>query len=197
MRAMSKLTLKLQNLNTGETSFRELESEEAALGFLKDRPRFMDVLGVVFEGLTPDQNNRLKAAMRPLDADEQAAEKKIVDAKAQARAAAEAAREREALESMKAHQASMKKLGPNDPMEIRYRFDMGITPVDPADTRELSEELRGMVMAWVTERNEWVESRNQVVGEAKLTVYPGALPKPGMDRVQGGSFVPVAAPKKE
>lgn len=197
MRAMSKLTLKLQNLNTGETSFRELESEEAALDFLKDRPRFVDVLGVVFEGLTPDQNNRLKAAMRPLDADEQAAEKKIVEAKAQARAAAEAAREREALESMKAHQASMKKLGPNDPMEIRYRFDMGITPVDPADTRELSEELRGMVMAWVAERNEWVESRNQVVGEAKLTVYPGALPKPGMDRVQGGSFVPVAAPKKE
>lgn len=197
MPAMSKLTLKLQNLNSGETSFHELESEEAAIVFLKNRPRFVDILGVVFEGLTPEQNNRLKAAMRPLEEDELAAEKKLEDAKAKAKAAAEAAREREAMESMKAHQASMKNLGPDAPMEVRYRYDVGIVPVDPADTRVLSEELRGLIMAWVAERNEWVESRNQVVGEAKLTVYPGALPRPGMDRVQGGSFIPVAAPKKE
>ncbi len=197
MRGMSKLTLKLQNLNTGDTYFHELSGEEAALEFLAQRPRFVDVLGVVFEGLTPDQNNRLKAAMRPLDEAEQAAEKRLVEAKEAARAAAEAARDKEALISMQAHQAAMKKLGPNEPMEIRYRYDTGITPVDPADTRELSEELKGMIMAWVSERNEWVESRNQVVGEAKLTVYPGELPRAGMERVQGGSFVPVAAPKKD
>ena len=52
------------------------------------------------------------------------------------------------------------------------------------------------MLAWVAERNEWVEGRGQVVGEAKVTVWPGTLPKPGADRVQGGSFIPVTAPAK-
>lgn len=81
-------------------------------------------------------------------------------------------------------------------MELRYRYDTGLTPLDPADTRELSEEARAAIEAWLEERNGWVKDRNQVVGDAKLAVWPGKLPKPGMDRVQG-SFIPVAAPAPE
>ena len=38
--------------------------------------------------------------------------------------------------------------------------------------------------------------QGQIVGEAKITVLPGTLPKPGAERVQHGSFVPVTGPKK-
>ena len=34
------------------------------------------------------------------------------------------------------------------------------------------------------------------VAEAKVTVWPGKLPKPTSDRVQGGTFIPVTAPAK-
>lgn len=193
---MSKMTLKLRDLLKGETSFKELADEEAALEFLRNRPRFTEVLGVVFEGLTPEQNQRLKAAMRPLDGDEEAAEEAL-EAKAEraAEAAAEA-RRKEAEVAAAAHREAMKSADPNRKMEVRYRYDGSITPVDPEDTRELSAETRDAIMAWVAERNEWVESRNQVVGEAKITVWPGTLPKPGADRVQSGSFVPVTAAAK-
>jgi hypothetical protein len=59
-----KIMLKLQDLKSGDTSFREFEDEEATVAFLRERPRFTDVLGVVFEGLSREQNARLKAAMR-------------------------------------------------------------------------------------------------------------------------------------
>ena len=91
----------------------------------------------------------------------------------------------------------MKNADPKRAMEVRYRYDGSIAPVDPADTRPITDEMRAAIMAWVAERNEWVESRNQVVGEAKMTVWPGELPKKGADRVQSGSFVPVSAPEKK
>lgn len=196
IRAMSKITLKLRDLIKGDTSFREFDGEEATLAFLRGRPRFTDVLGVVFEGLTPEQNARLKAAMRPLDDDERAADERLTAAAAQAAEAARARRAKEEEAAHAAHREAMKKADPNRPMEVRYRYDGSIAAVDPEDPRPISDELRAAVLAWVAERNEWVESRNQVVGEAKLTVWPGPLPKPNAERVQSGSFVPVSAPPK-
>jgi hypothetical protein len=49
------------------------------------------------------------------------------------------------------------------------------------------------VLAWVHERTEWVTGRGQIVGEAKVTVYPGPVP-PKAERIVVGSFVPVSAP---
>jgi hypothetical protein len=197
MPRMSKITLKLKDLTTGNTSFKELPDEESALGYLRERPSMTDVLGVVFDGLTSEQNARLKAAMRPLDEAEKAAEARLTEA---AERAADAAREKRAKEeevARAAHAAAMKNADPKRAMEVRYRYDGSITAVDPADTRPITDEMREAIMAWVAERNEWVESRNQVVGEAKMTVWPAALPKPGADRVQSGSFVPVTAPEKK
>lgn len=191
-----KIMLKLENMQTGEPSFQEFADEEATMAWLKERPRFTDVLGVVFEGLTKEQNNRLKAAMKPLDDEEKAAEKALAEKR---RAEAEALREAKAREDAAAaavHREAQKNLNPNRPMEVRYRYDSGLSLVDRDDPREISEEVRAAVMAWVAERNEWVESRGQIVGEAKVTVHPGELPKPGADRVQHGTFVPVTGPKK-
>jgi hypothetical protein len=95
-----------------------------------------------------------------------------------------------------AHREKLKNADPNRPMELRYRYDSGIAPVDPEDTRPISDELREAVLAWVNERTEWVAERGQIVGEAKLMVWPGTLPKPGASRVQGGSFIPLTAPAK-
>jgi hypothetical protein len=193
---MSKLTLKLRDLVKGAPSFREFESEDAAIAFLKDRPKLTEVLGVVFEGVTPEQNARLKAAMRPLDDEERAAEQRLADAAEQAAEAARAKQAKEAAAALAAHREAMKKADPNRPLEVRYNYATGISKVDAEDPREITEEMNAAVMAWVAERNEWVESRNQVVGEAKLSVWPGPLPKPGADRVQAGSFIPVTAPPK-
>ena len=46
---MPKITLKLQDLKTGDTSFREFGDEDETMSFLRERPQFTDVLGVVFD----------------------------------------------------------------------------------------------------------------------------------------------------
>lgn len=194
---MPKITLKLQDLHSGDTSFREFEDEEATTAFLRERPRFTDVLGVVFEGLSKEQNERLKAAMRPLDDEERAAEAALKVAAQKAKETAEATRRMEEEAAHAAHRNAMRSADPNRLMEVRYRYDTGIALMDPTDPREVTEEARAAVMEWVAERNEWMETRGQVVGEAKLSLWPGVLPKAGISRVQAGSFVPVSAPAKK
>ncbi len=191
-----KIMLKLENMQTGEPSLQEFPDEEATIAWLQERPRFTDVLGVVFEGLTKEQNARLKAAMRPYDDDEKAAEKALVDKRREEADAQREARAKEDAIAQAAHREAQKNLDPNRQMEIRYRYDSGLSIVDRDDPREISEEVRAAVMAWVAERNEWVESRGQIVGEAKVTVLPGDLPKAGMDRIKHGTFVPVTGPQK-
>ncbi|MBK8254778.1 MAG: hypothetical protein IPK82_19225 [Polyangiaceae bacterium] len=191
---MSKITLKLQDLKTGNTSFHEVEDEAAAIAYLTSRPKFTDVLGVVFEGLTREQNDRLRAAMRPLDDEERDLEAKLVVAARKAKEEAAARRLLEEQAAQAAHRHAVRHANPNRPMEVRYVFDLGVQVIDQADTREICQEARDAIEAWIIERNEWVKDRGQVVGEAKLVVWPGALPKPGTDRIQSGSFIPVTAP---
>jgi len=196
IRPMHKITLKLQNLRDGETSYKEFDDEAATLAFLRARPRFVDVLGVVFEGLTPEQNARLKEAKRPLEDDERAAEEKLAQVTEKAAEAARALREKEMAAARDAHREAMKNADPNRPMEVRYFYDKSLSHTNPEDERAITDEARDAVLAWVAERNEWVESRGQIVGEAKVTVWPGPIPKKGADRVQGGTFIPCTAPPK-
>jgi hypothetical protein len=191
-----KIMLKLENLKTGETSFQEFPDEASTAAWLRERPRFTDVLGVVFEGLSREQNDRLKGAMKPLDAEEKAAEAALAEVRAQAAEAQALEREKEMEAARVVHRETQKTLDPNRPMEVRFRYDSGLQLADAADPREISDEVRAACTAWIEERNEWVASRGQIVGEAKITVLPGTLPKPGADRVQHGSFVPVTGPKK-
>lgn len=193
---MSKITLKLQDLNDGTTSFREVENEEEAVAFLQQRPPFTDVLGVVFEGLSREQNARLRAAMRPLDDAEREAEAKLTAAARKARDESDALRRMEEEAALAAHRATLRNADPNRVMEVRYRYDTGISIIDPGDTREIPDEAQAAIVAWIEERNSWVESRGQVVGEAKMSVWPGPLPKGATERVHGGSFIPITAAAK-
>jgi hypothetical protein len=196
-RMSKKITLKLRDLNKDETIFREFDDEAATIAYLKDRPRLLDVLGVVFEGLTPEQNARLKAAMRPLDAEEKAAEARLDEAAEKALEAQRVIRAKEDEVARAAHIEELKNADPHRTMEVRYRYNGDIELVDGDDPRSISDEARQAITAWIAERNEWVESRGQMVGEAKITCWPGNLPKPGADRVQSGTFIPVSAPPKK
>jgi hypothetical protein len=193
---MDKITLKLQDLARGETSFQTFDDEAAVTAFLRERPPMVDVLGVVFEGLSPEQNARLKAAKRPLDDAEKAAEQRLVTTAGHAAEAAQALRQKEADAARAAHREALKNADPNRPMEVRYLYNADLSLTDVEDSRPISDEARAAVLAWVAERNEWVEGRGQVVGEAKVTVWPGPIGKKGADRVQGGTFIPVTGPAK-
>jgi len=193
---MAKITLKLQNLTTGEPSFEEFADEEATAAYLRARPPMLDVLGVVFEGLSPEQNARLKAAKRPLDDAERAAEERLAQRAEQVAEAARALRAKEADAARARHRDALKDADPNRPMEVRYLYNAPLSLTDAEDPRAIPEEAAAAVLAWVAERNEWVEGRGQIVGEAKVTLWPGPIPKKGADRVQGGTFIPVTAPPK-
>jgi hypothetical protein len=193
---MSKIMLKLQDLTTGNTSVREFDDEAATLAFLRERPRFTDVLGVVFEGLSKEQNARLRAAMRPLDDEEIAAETKIAEAAEKAAEAERAKRAKDAEAAKAAHREALKTADPDRPMEVRYRFGAGLSLVDPEDPRPINQEVEKALLEWVAERNEWVHDRGQIVGEAKVVLRPGAL-KAGQSRVVSGSFIPVTAPDEK
>jgi hypothetical protein len=194
--SMSKTVLKLRDLRTGESSVKELPSVEAAIEWLVERPSMTEVLGVVFEGLSREENDRMRAAVRPLDAAEQ---EKVAELVAHADAAREKrdealAKEAEAQEL--AARAAAKNADPNRPMELRYRFDREeLENTDAHDERAATDEAKSAVLAWVSERMEWVAGRGQIVGEAKVMVFPGPVPAKA-ERIVGGTFVPVTAPQK-
>jgi hypothetical protein len=141
-------------------------------------------------------NAKLRAALKPLDDEEGALERRLRDEQeAQARKLAE---QRQAAESAAAeeHRRSVAYADPNRPMQIRYRFNAGLSVADATDSRAIPDEARQAVMAWVEERNEWVRDRGQCVGEAGLQVWPGPIPAgSGAERVITGTFIPVTAPR--
>lgn len=190
---MLKVMLRLRDLETGLVSLGEHEGFEAAATWLRARPPMIDVLGVVFEGLTREQSEHLRGAMRPLD-DAERARAAALDAQEAMQIAkdAEARRKEDAERTAKAR-ADAKNADPDRPMELVYRFDVdGLQKTDPLDERPITDEARDSVMAWVLEREEWVRPRGQTIGEAKLTVYPNRIPDK-QSRIVTGSFVPVTA----
>jgi hypothetical protein len=195
---MTKLDLKVRDLKTGSTGLATFETVEEARAWLVARPRFVDVLGVASHHLPPEVNSELRAALRPLDDEELALERGLAeeqDVQARKLAAERQAAERAAVEE---HRRSVAYADPNRPLQVRYRFSAGLSVADPSDTRVISEEARVAAMAWVEERNEWVQGRGQCVGEASLEVWPGPIPAgPRNERVISGTFVPVTAPQRE
>jgi hypothetical protein len=193
---MSKLMLKLRDLQSGQGEVKELGSVDEAVKWLGARPAMIEVLGVVFEGLAREDNERMKKAMRPLDDAEKARIEELDEAEKDERERREEARRAEAAAHAAAARAAAKTADPNRPMELRYRFDKpDLEKTDVLDERAITEDAKIAVMAFVEERMEWVAGRGQTIGEAKVTVYPGPVPDKS-ERIVGGSFVPVtAAPK--
>ncbi len=192
-----KLDLYTRDLQTGAREQKPFESEDEALEFLQNRPKFLEVLGVATDEVPHDVNQRLRSAMRPLDEEEKLLERQLQQATDDLlRERAKERAEKEAAEAVKLHKEAA-DADPNRPMEVRYRYNAELASADQLDTRTISDEAREAVNAWVAERNTWVESRGQVVGEAKLTVHAGPLPEGVSERVVMGTFVPVSAPAKK
>lgn len=192
---MGKLDLRVRDLNSGVSSLVAFDSEDAATAWLVARPKFIEVLGVGTLGLDAEVNNRLKASLRPLDPEEKLLERRLeaaIEAVTREREEEKNRREREASE---AHRVALRSADPNRLMEVHWTFNRPeMTPTDPADERPISEEVREAVLAWVRERDEWVKDRGQVVGDAKVTVWPGVIPaSDGGERVKRGTFIPVTA----
>jgi hypothetical protein len=195
---MKNIELRVRDLRTGDTSIVGFDSEEIALAWLMERPRYTDVLGPARLDLPADVGGRLRCALRPLDEEEKKLERALDDAAAEAaRKRNEEQRARE-LAARDAHRAAMKDADPNRVMEVHWMYNREMELTDHADERPITGEAREAVLAWVRERDEWVRDRGQVVGDAKVTVWPGPLPASACgERVKHGSFIPITAPAKE
>lgn len=192
-----KLDLQIRDLKSGNRSPKPFDSVDAAKAWLKDRPKFTEVLGIASHHVPPEVSSELKECSRPLDPEEKLMVQQLDAAEESAmRKRAEERMKKELAEADK-QRSEMKDADPNRPMDVRFTFNAGLSVANAMDSREITEEVRAAVMEWVAERNTWVESRNQVVGDAKLQIYPGPLPDGVTERIVTGTFIPVTAPKKE
>jgi hypothetical protein len=187
------IKLRIRNLQTRETGVVEFPTEAEAHLWLKDRPRFVDVIGVA--GQTPipmEVQDRLKGAVRPLDTEEQLAEREFELAAEKESLEREKASHQQQVEEQRQAAEAARTADPDRLMEVHWRFgQMQIT--DPHDPRPISDLAREAIAAWVAERNEWVAGRGQCVGECTVKVWPGKMPSKDSERVKEGRFVPVSA----
>lgn len=176
-------------MHTGKTEVAELPSVEQALAWLSERPQFVQILRV--RTAVPEAvEAELRAAMRPLDAEERA----LMD---QQDDAAEAARQEELrrLQSdaeSEAKAVSLAAGGADREMELRWTRGEGLSKADPSDTREIPGPARRAALHWLRERDSWVHPRRQHVAAATLRVWPGSIPSGNeSDRVIEGDFAPM------
>jgi len=179
---MSKIEFNIRDLKTGEVVCAEFPDLATAQTWLEDRPAFTQVLRLVTT-LEPQTEARLREAMRPLDEQERAFMLEAEQA-AEAERMAELAR----LQEIKDNTPK----DPNRPMTLRWTLSTGLTVADASDDREITDAARTAVLAWIAERDTWVEGRGQRVAAASVSVWPGPIPSGNeADRIPpGGTFVP-------
>jgi hypothetical protein len=195
--ASPPIQLRIRNLQSREVGVAAFETEGEALLWLSARPPFVEVMGMAGQANVPAEvQERLRAAMRPLDGDERLAEREmelLIEKEDLEREKAARAHE---VEAQARHQETMRTADPERLMEIRWRFDSGMILTDAHDPRPIPEVAREAVLAWIAERNEWVAGRGQTVGECTVKVWPGKVPPKEEERVKEGRFVPVTAEEK-
>ncbi|MEM7156848.1 MAG: hypothetical protein AAF799_28620 [Myxococcota bacterium] len=184
--------LKIRDIKTGQAQVAEFESVDDAEIWLRERPRFVVVLGPPREGaLSPKDEMRLREAMRPLDEEERTAQAVQDERDAAAMRDLMAKEQARMKQEQDARREEMKNADPNRPLTVAFERGKPMRNADPADDRPITDKARAAVLAWVAERDTWVHSRGQYVASANVVVWPG--PMPGGDnedeRVQpGGQF---------
>ena len=150
------IQLRIRNLQTREVGVAGFETEAEAFLWLKARPRFVEVMGMAGQANVPAEvQERLRAAMRPLDGDERLAEREmelLIEKEDLEREKAARAHE---VEAQAKHQETMRTADPERLMEIRWRFDSGMILTDAHDTRSGSRPeipLRFRDSLWVAAR---------------------------------------------
>jgi hypothetical protein len=195
--ASSPIQLRIRNLQSREVGVAAFETESEALLWLSARPAFVEVMGMAGQVSVPTEvQERLRAAMRPMDGDERLAEREMELAVEKEDLEREKAARAHEVEAQARHQETMRTADPERLMEIRWRFDSGMILTDAHDPRSIPDVARDAVLAWIAERNEWVAARGQTVGECTVKVWPGKMPAKEDERVKEGRFVPVTADEK-
>lgn len=183
--------LKIRDIRTGEAQIAQWERLDECVAWLADRPRFIEVLGPPERDAIPAADEQaMRAAVRPLDDEERAAQiiqdqrdaevvrAALADHQARAEAQIAALRERNALAD------------PERPLEVIWERGHGCRNADPADPREPTAPIRAAVEAWVRERETWVHPRGQYLVDARVVAWPGPIPGGDeADRIEpGGQF---------
>ncbi|MCX4247891.1 hypothetical protein [Paraliomyxa miuraensis] len=190
------IELKIRDVRTGEARVASFESVGDAENWLRERPRFTEVLGPARHGaIPPGDEIRLREAMRPLDEEERAAQVEQDERSAQAIRKMMAGEQERMRQEMEARREANRDADPNRPMVVGFERGKGMSNGDPADDREVTEVARKAVLAWVAERDTWVHSRGQYVASAQVVVWPGPLPSGTSEdeRVQAGGQFQVLA----
>jgi hypothetical protein len=186
--------LKIRRMKTNETLVAEFADLDDAEAWLRERPQFVDVIGVI-GALADADDQRLRAALRPFDDDERAELAAQDHALAQAERAALARAQLDAQAALAERRAELANADPNRPMMVAWLRGVGCRNADPADAREVTELARAAVLSWVRERDTWVHPRGQFIATADVVVWPGPVPGGDEDeRVQpGGQFSAVSS----
>ena len=186
------IKLKIRDIRTGNANVAEFECVDECEAWLRERPRFVDVLGPSHPGAIASADEaRLRQALRPLDAEEQAAQVQQDERDAAVIREALAVEQERMRKEIEARREANRDADPNRPMQVSWERGGSLENSDPADDREPNEIVRKAVEAWVAERDTWVHSRGQYVVSAQVVVWPGPLPKGTSEdeRVQmGGKF---------
>lgn len=185
------IELKIRDIRTGEAQVAEFQSVGDAETWLRERPRFTEVLGPPRHGaIDAGDETRLRDAMRPLDEEERAAQAQQDLRNAEAIRKAMAGEQERMRQDAEARREANRDADPNRPMAVSFERREGMHNADPADDRAVPEIVRKAVLAWVAERDTWVHARGQYVVNAQVVVWPGPVPGGNEDdRVHaGGQF---------
>lgn len=186
------IQLKIRDIRTGAAQVAEFESVADAETWLRERPRFVEVLGPARHGAIPSGDEmRLREAMRPLDEEERQAQAQQDLRSAEAIRKAMANEQQRMRQEMEARREASRDADPNRPLVVSWERGKGMRNADPADDREVTELACKAVLAWVAERDTWVHPRGQYLVNAQVVVWPGPLPAGTSEeeRVQpGGQF---------
>jgi hypothetical protein len=183
--------LKIRDIRTGKAQVAEFESIGDAETWLRERPPFVEVMGPPSQGaIAPDDEIRLRDAIRPLDDEEKAAQTQQDERDAAAMRDMLAKEQDRMKQQMQTQREAMRNADPDRLMPIAWERGKGCHNADPADDRPVTEAVKHAVQAWVKERDGWVHARGQYLVDAMVTAWPGPIPSGNEDeRVQaGGKF---------
>ncbi len=188
---MPIIELKVRNLKTGDIMVAEIPSIDDTLAWLEARPHCIDVLGVVTEELPDEIHEAMRNAMRPLDEEEKELDQALQDARMAEMEKVIAAEKQRSQERLDEHIEAQKSADPARPMVLHFELGEGLTKSDPYDDRDIPDEVRTAVDAWLTERNGWVSKKGLEVHSADISAWPQEIPDGWEGRIQpGGHFTP-------
>jgi len=186
------IELKVRDIRTGEARVAEFASVDDAEAWLRERPRFTEVLGPPRPGtIAAADEIRLRQSIRPLDAEERLAQAQQDERSAEAIRKALAGEQERMRKELEARREANRSADPDRPMAVSWERGQGIANADPADDRTPTDAVHRAVAAWVAERDTWVHPRGQYLVSAQVVVWPGPLPQGTTEdeRVQpGGRF---------